>query len=100
MDPSERCAANFLAQRGYKNVVYEPDGNVPPDFLVDGYLAVEIRRLNQNFDFGTRIEGLEQASIPLWKKYKLSPRRLVHRNIVLVGLFFIASLVLSNHGSC
>jgi hypothetical protein len=68
MDPSERCAANFLAQRGYKNVVYEPDGNVPPDFLVVGYLAVEVRRLNQNFDFGTRVEGLEQASIPLWKK--------------------------------
>lgn len=68
MDRSERCAANFLVNRGCKNVVYEPDGNVPPDFLVDGYLAVEVRRLNQNFDFGTHTEGLEQASIPLSQK--------------------------------
>lgn len=36
---------------------------MPPDFLVDGYLAVEVRRLNQNFDFGTRTKGLEQTSI-------------------------------------
>ncbi|MGC2504184.1 MAG: hypothetical protein WA400_18810, partial [Silvibacterium sp.] len=29
-------------------IIHEPDGNVTPDFLVDGRIAVEVRRLNQN----------------------------------------------------
>ena len=27
---------------------HEPDGNVPPDFLVDGRIAVEVWRLNEH----------------------------------------------------
>lgn len=36
MDDSERLAENFLKEWGFKNVVFEPDGNVSPDFLCDG----------------------------------------------------------------
>ena len=65
MDDSEARIAAYLAHRGFTDVVYEPDGNVPPDFLVDGRIAVEVRRLNLNAVTGTEYQGLEEASILL-----------------------------------
>ena len=44
MDRSEQVAMKHLLFCGFSTVVYEPDGNVPPDFLVDGSIAVEVRR--------------------------------------------------------
>jgi hypothetical protein len=70
MDASEKIVANFLAHRGYIDVVYEPDGGVPPDFLVDGRIAVEVRRLNENYEVGTGYQGLEEIRIPLRLKVK------------------------------
>ncbi len=66
MDASEKLVDKYLAHRGYTNVVYEPDGNVPPDFLVNGRIAIEVRRLNQNFGEGENVQGLEEVAIPLW----------------------------------
>lgn len=68
MDASEAIVEKLLKHRGFQNVVYEPDGNVPPDFLADGRVAVEVRRLNQNHDSGNGKRGLEEISIPLWQK--------------------------------
>lgn len=53
---------------GFRNVAYEPDGNIPPDFVIDGEIAVEVRRLNQNFDHGSGARGLEEVTAPLWQK--------------------------------
>jgi hypothetical protein len=71
MDDSERLADQYLRSLGIGAVVYEPDGNIPPDFCIGGRIAVEVRRLNQNYEFsdGTR-QGLEQLAIPLWKKFR------------------------------
>jgi len=71
MDDSERLADQYLRSLNLGAVVYEPDGNVPPDFSVAARIGVEVRRLNQNFEFvdGSR-EGLEQLSIPLWQRFK------------------------------
>jgi len=68
MDATEKLVADFLAHRGYTDVVYEPDGNVPPDFLVEGRIAVEVRRLNQNYTKGGSTQGLEEVAIPLWRR--------------------------------
>jgi hypothetical protein len=57
MDPTERLVAEFLAEQGYTNIVHEPDGNFPPDFLVNGHIAVEVHRLNQNHDTGADIQA-------------------------------------------
>ena len=65
MDRTEGLVLDHLRARGFSDVVHEPDGNVPPDFLVDGRIAVEARRLNQNIETGGRIEGLEQHDFPL-----------------------------------
>jgi len=47
------------------DVIYEPDGNVPPDFLVNGRIAVEVRRLNQNEETAEGPRGLEEVAVPL-----------------------------------
>lgn len=61
MDPTETAAEAFLLRLNLGPVVYEPDGNIPPDFRVGSDLAVEVRRLNQHH--GT--VGLEVEDIPL-----------------------------------
>jgi hypothetical protein len=51
--------------RGFRDMVYEPDGNVPPDFLVDGKIAIEVRRLNQHHQNECgQLEALEALAIP------------------------------------
>lgn len=63
MKTSDKFADEYLKQQGFKRIVYEPHGNVPPDFLVHDRIAVEARRLNQNKETRNRLQGLEE----LWK---------------------------------
>jgi hypothetical protein len=65
MDYSEKVAMNHLRFRGHHDVLYEPDGNVPPDFLVDRRIAVEVRRLGQTDSGFEPRKALEESSIPL-----------------------------------
>jgi len=66
MKAEEATAYQFLCSHYGTNVVYEPDGNMPPDFLVDGQYAVEVRRLNQNFFQQNDQVGLETLRYSLW----------------------------------
>jgi hypothetical protein len=68
MDASENIVNEYLKHQKYEDIVYEPDGNVPPDFLVNGRIAIEVRRLNQNKSDGGGSKGLEETAIPLRKK--------------------------------
>lgn len=70
MDRSERLALTYLESLRLGHVVHEPDGNIPPDFLVDGRIAVEVRRLNQNEETANGHRGLEETSIPLNRSIK------------------------------
>lgn len=65
MDPTEKHVYAHLVHRGYSDIVYEPDGNIAPDFLLNGRVAVEARRLNQNKADRFLYKGLEETSIPL-----------------------------------
>ena len=65
MDPTEKHVYAHLVHRGYSDIVYEPDGNIAPDFLLNKRVAVEARRLNQNKSDGFKHKGLEETSIPL-----------------------------------
>lgn len=59
MDPIERHAKNFLLSQ-FQEVTFEPLGQSrPPDFLGDGRVAIEVRRLNQNTQNTGKITGLE-----------------------------------------
>lgn len=67
MDESEALADSYLRSLGRGVVIFEPDGrSKPPDFSVGGGLAVEVRRLNQNYETQPGIhKGLEDQDISL-----------------------------------
>ena len=65
MRTSERTVYEHLVSLGMGPVVQEPDGNIPPDFVIDGRVAVEARRLNPHEMVGTTHRGLEETSIRL-----------------------------------
>jgi hypothetical protein len=65
MNRDEKHVLEHLKYRGYKCIKYEPDGNIPPDFLVDKNIAIEVRRLNENIFGKTKVIGLENTAIPL-----------------------------------
>ena len=65
MNDSEKTIFEYLQSQNLGTVVYEPDGNVPPDFLVNSRIAVEVRRLNENVETAAGHQGLEEISKPL-----------------------------------
>jgi hypothetical protein len=72
MNREEQIAETYLKSIGFRDVVFEPDGNIPPDFSLNGTIAVEVRRLNQHFFTKDGARGLEEARIPLFKLLKSS----------------------------
>ena len=59
MKREEQIALDYLHIIS-RDVVYEPDGKIPPDFKLNHIIAVEVRRLNKNI-FGRKFpKGLEQ----------------------------------------
>ncbi len=70
LDDSEKIAEIYLHHRGFKDIHYEPDGNVPPDFLVNGTIAIEVRQLNQNQITDSWYRGLDEDAIPLLMKFR------------------------------
>ena len=71
MNAAELIAEKYLQHIGHEVVEFEPDGNVTPDFLVNKRVAVEVRRLNQNYeDTSGYTRGLEETAIPLVQKFE------------------------------
>lgn len=52
MKEEEVMAEEYLRNCGYSanQIEFEPDGSVPPDFVVEKTIAIEVRRLNQVLD--------------------------------------------------
>ena len=46
----EKKAHEYLKAIGSKEIKYEPDGNIPPDFVLDSKTAIEVRRLNKHIE--------------------------------------------------
>jgi hypothetical protein len=71
LDEAEMLSERFLRSLGFKTVEYEPDGNIPPDFLCDGRVAVEVRRLNHHHvSAGGSPEALDKKGVALWNTVK------------------------------
>lgn len=71
MDDSERIAEQYLIDLDLGAVVFEPDGNIPPDFSLDARIGIEVRRLNQNYQQPDgKHKGLEELAIPLIQRLK------------------------------
>ena len=65
-DKSEQLVGAYLRHLGYTDICYEPLGsNRPPDFLVNQRIAIEVRRLNQQYNHNSGTRGLENAAFDL-----------------------------------
>jgi hypothetical protein len=77
MDDSESIVRDHLSHLGFKDIVYQPDGNVPPDFLADGRIAIEVRRLNENeLTESGGFRGMETDRIATGRKFQALLRSL------------------------
>lgn len=70
MNLDEKRVFSYLKAYFGENVVFEPDGKIPPDFLVNTVTAVEARRLNQHFFNEGKPKGLEQISFPMFDVFE------------------------------
>jgi hypothetical protein len=70
MNPDEAIANEFLKSLNKGTVLYEPDGNIPPDFALDGRrVGVEVRRLNQNRVYPNgKKHAYEHVGIRMWHR--------------------------------
>ncbi|MGB3225879.1 MAG: hypothetical protein WBB23_24030 [Desulforhopalus sp.] len=66
MDRTETLAKKYLDTLGFDSIVYEPDGNIPPDFLANNKVAIEVTRLNQHINHNGIHRGLQETGQPLW----------------------------------
>ncbi len=66
MNTEEKIAESYLRALETGDVIFEPDGNIPPDFSINNCIGVEVRRLNQHFFDGNNPTGLEQLEISIW----------------------------------
>lgn len=65
LNREEKIVLEHLKHLGFQDIVYEPDGNIPPDFLADGEIAIEVRRLNQHYKTKDNVEPLEKLEFNL-----------------------------------
>jgi len=69
MKPEEHLADKFLTNLGIGTPIYEPDGNVPPDFTFENQVGIEVRRLNKTVLVEGKYRGTEELSISLWRAF-------------------------------
>ena len=69
MDINESHVEQWLQNQGFTNIQFVTDTNdQPPDFIVNGSIAIEVRRLN--WMFGDENRGLEGVEEPLKQDIK------------------------------
>jgi len=65
MNKDELIVLKYLQLTHGTNIIFEPNGNKSPDFLLNSNIAIEVRRLNQHFFSKCKLEGLETLSYQL-----------------------------------
>lgn len=97
MKIEEELAKNFLSTLKLGRPIYEPNKNNPPDFLLDNGIAVEVRRLNQNYFEGTQRKGLEETAITVKKVFNEAVDQLnqLHEKTYILALSFKRPIDLS-----
>ena len=79
MNSEESIAEKHFLSQGFQSIDFEPDGNIPPDFVLDKKIAVEVRRLNQNKVIEGKAIGTETLQNKFWQKLKSLVLRLNNR---------------------
>ena len=80
INEDEIRASQYLKTLQHSSLQYEPLGNVTPDFVLDGKIAIEVRRLNKNYKNDEHLVRIENTEIPI----TISNIDEIHQNIQLV----------------
>ncbi|HEY9115536.1 MAG TPA: hypothetical protein VIN10_12625 [Bacteroidales bacterium] len=68
MNNEENIVSEYLKSIGFNLIKYEPNGNVPPDFSIeDNNIAIEVRRLNENYFSGNKTIGYQEEFYQIWQ---------------------------------
>ncbi len=67
MNDDEKQVKAHLESRGFTDVIREPVKDSTPDFLVNQKIAIEVRRLYENWFTESEVKGLEETAISLRK---------------------------------
>ncbi len=71
MKQEERKVREFLINQGYNSIMFEPLGkSKPPDFLIEGNIGIEVRRLNKHIKTNESIEPIENLQYKFVPKFK------------------------------
>lgn len=62
MNREEKLAQSYLATLSPESLIFEPDGNVPPDFLLNNSVAIEVTRLNEHIEVQGTLKRLDDES--------------------------------------
>ena len=62
MNREELLAKGYLELLKLDTLEFEPDGNVTPDFLLNGDIAVEVTRLNEHIEIQGKLKRLDDES--------------------------------------
>jgi hypothetical protein len=95
-------AKKYLESQGFKKILYEPDGNIPPDFLIDSTIAIEVRRLNQHIESGKAggfepVEKLHFSLLPKIETLLNEYSSISHKNSAYVTIDYSRPLKPSKH---
>jgi hypothetical protein len=89
MNFDEKKAKAWLESQEYTNFQFEPDGNIPPDFLLNKNIGIEVRRLNQHIQINNKnipLEKLEYNLIPKIEKLLKQIKKKEFSNSIFVSV--------------
>lgn len=68
----ELTAQQYLLGLGVGSVTFEPDGNIPPDFVINNRIAIEVRRIEDQYWGGAKPQGLRTVQKNIEKTVRSS----------------------------
>jgi hypothetical protein len=69
MNRDEEIVFTYLKKHYGDNVIFEPNTNCTPDFVINNIFAIEVRRLNQHYFHNNKSEGLEDIFFPIRESF-------------------------------
>lgn len=94
MKIEEYLAQQYLLSKGYKDLIFEPDGNCTPDFVVEGNIAIEVRRLNI-YVAEEAIEKLQYKIHPFLNKIINNIRKSDYNHSAYLSIYYKRPLTVS-----
>lgn len=82
MNTDEKIAFRYLQSQGFNSIDFEPNGNsTPPDFVIEGNIAIEVRRMNKHLNINNKIVPIEKTEFKFVPKFRKVLQELEDTNL-------------------